>query len=65
MSLITVRVNRLKRTFASGVDGRLKRYGSIKDLEKDAITCFTYAAMKAAERKDAARCQVEPAGEAA
>lgn len=39
--------------------------GSRTAMEKDVITCFTYAAVKAAERKDAARCQVEPAGKAA
>lgn len=38
--------------------------GSRTALE-NVITCYTYAAVKAAERKDAARCQVEPAGEAA
>lgn len=32
---------------------------------KDVIRRFTYAAVKAAERKDAARCQAQPAGEAA
>lgn len=42
-----------------------KHKGSHTALEKDVITCFTYAALEAAERKDAARCQVEPAGEAA
>lgn len=42
-----------------------KQKGFRTALEEDVITCFTYAAVKAAERKDAARCQVEPAGEAA
>lgn len=31
---------------------------------KDVITRITYVTMKAVGRKDAARCQAEPAGEA-
>lgn len=33
--------------------------------KEDVTQLFTSAAVKAAERKDAARCQAEPAGEAA
>lgn len=46
-------------------EARWEAEGSRTAPGKDVIRRFTCAAVKAAERKDAARCQAQPAGEAA